>query len=129
MATLANLRTLHALIGNALDDIERVFVSHQPSVRSPTGPEPSGSSQYPSPPGVSGGNEPSPAPLDFPSLDEPYDPLSPAEALLLHPTIVRATKLIISATGQLEATVQRPFPTISDAVLGVSEHVDVHHLE
>ena len=129
MATLASLRTLHALIGNALDDIERVFVSHQPSVHSPTGPEPSGGSQYPSPPRVSEGDKPSPAPLDFPSLDEPYDPLSPAEALLLHPTIVRATKLIISATGQLEATVQRPFPTIGDAVMGVSDRIYLHHSE
>ena len=129
MAILASLRTLHALIGDALDDIERVFASHQPSVNSPTVPEPSGSSQYLSPPGVSEGNNPSRAPLDFPSLDEPYDPLSPAEALLLHPTIVRATKLIISATGQLEATVQRPFPTISEAVTGVSDRVCLHHLE
>ena len=129
MAILASLKTLHALIGDALDDIERVFISHQPSVYSPIIPEPSDSSQYPSPPRVSEGDKPSRAPFDFPSLDEPYDPLSPAEALVSHPTIVRATKLIISATGQLEATVQRPFPTISDAVLGVSEHVDVHHLE
>ena len=123
MTTLATLRTLHTLIGDALDDIERVFVSHQPSVHSPTGPELSGSSQHLPSPRVSEGDKPSPAPLDFPSLDEPYDPLSPAEALLLHPTIVRATKLIISATGQLEATVQRPLRTISDVVIGVSDRV------
>jgi hypothetical protein len=129
MAILASLRTLHTLIGDALDDIERVFVSHQPSVHSPTVPEPSGSSQYPSPSRVSEGDKPSRVLLDFPSLDEPYDPLSPAEALLSHPTVAHAIKLIISATGQLEATVQRPLPSISGAVIGVSGRVYLHRLE
>ena len=129
MATLASLRALHALIGDALDDVEQVFVSYQPSVHSPTGSESSGSAQYSSSPSISGDDKPSRAPLDFPSLDEPYDPLSPAEALLSHPTVVRATKLIISATGQLAATVQRPFLTICDATMGVSDRVYLHCLE
>lgn len=121
MATFASLRALHALIGDALDDIERTFVSYQPSVHSPTGSESSGSVQYSSSPRVSGDEELNGTPLDFPPLDEPYDPLSPAEALLSHPNVVRATKLMVSAAGQLAATVQRPFLTICDATMGVSD--------
>ena len=122
MATFASLRTLHALIGDALDDVERIFASYQPPVCSPTGSESSGSAQYSSPRASENG-EPTRAPLDFPSLDESYDPLSPAEALLSHPTVVHATKLIVSATGQLAAMVQRPFLTICDATMGVSYHI------
>lgn len=117
MATFASLRTLHALIGNALDDVERIFASHQTPLRSPTCSESSGNAQRSSSPRDEGLNR---APLDFPSLDNPYDPLSPAEALLSHPTVVHATKLIVSATGQLAAMVQRPFLTICDATMGAS---------
>lgn len=119
MATFASLRALHALIGDALDDIERIFVSCQPSLHSPTSSESSGSVQHSSSPRNSGDKEVYRPLLDFPSLDEPYDPLSPTEALLSHPTVVHATKLIVSATGQLTATVQRPFLTICDASMGV----------
>ena len=128
MATFASLRALHTLIGDALDDVERIFVSYQPSVRSPTGSESSDSAQYSSP-RVSEDEQLKKIPLDFPSLDEPYDPLSPAEALLSHPTVVRATKLIVAATGQLAAAVQRPFLTICDATMGVSDRIYPHHLE
>lgn len=120
MATFASLRALHALVGDALDDIERTFVSYQPSVHSPTGSESSSSAQYSSP-RISEDGEPNRVPLDFPSLDEPYDPLSPAEALLSHPTVVHATKLVVSATGQLAAMIQQPFLTICDATMGVSD--------
>ena len=124
MATFASLRALHALIGEALEDVERIFVSYQQSVHSPTGSESSGSAQLSSP-RVSEEQESNQALLDFPSLDEPYDPLSSAEMLLSHPTVVCATKLIVSATGQLAATVQRPFLTICDATMGVSNHTCV----
>lgn len=134
MATFASLRTLHALIGDALNDIERIFASCQPSVYSPTGSESSGSAQLSSSPRTSGDEKVNRAPLDFPSLDEPYNPLSPAEALLSHPTVVHATKLIVSATGQLAAMIQRPFLTICDATMGVSNPIrsqlasnDIHH--
>ena len=121
MATFASLRALHALIGDALDDLELIFTSCQPPVRSPTGSDSSGSAQHSSSPRTSGSEEVNRAPFDFPSLDEPYDPLSPAEALLSHPTVVYATKLIVSATGQLAAIVQRPFLTICDATMGVRD--------
>lgn len=129
MATFASLRALHALIGDALDDVERIFASYQPSVHSPTGSESSGSTKYSSSPRVSGDERLNSTPLDFPSLDDPYDPLSPAEALLSHPTVVHATKLIVSATGQLAAMVQRPFLTICDATMGVSDRACSQHME
>ena len=128
MTTFASLRALHALIGDALDDVERIFTSYQPSVYSPTGSESSDGAHHSSP-SVSEGQEPNRALFDFPSLDEPYNPLSPAEALLSHPTVVHATKLIVSATGQLAAVVQRPFLTICDATMGVSDHILPHHPE
>jgi hypothetical protein len=121
MATFSNLRALHALIGDALDDVERIFVSRQPSVHSPTGSESSDGAQSLLSPSASEDEELNRIPLDFPSLDGPYDPHSPAEALLSHPAVVHATKLIVSATGQLAAMVQRPFLTICDATMGVSD--------
>jgi len=129
MATFASLRALHALIGDALDDVERIFLSYQPPLHSPTGSESSGSTQYSPSPRVSEDEEQNRAPLDFPSLDEPYDPLSPAEALLSHPTVIHATKLMVSATGQLAAMVQRPFLTICDATMGVSDRVHLQRME
>ena len=101
MATFASLKALHTLIGDALDDVERIFVSDRVLNR---------------------------APLDFPSPDKPYDSLSPAEALLFHPTVAHAAKLIVSATGQLAAAIQPPFLTINDAAAGVSGHICLRHL-
>jgi hypothetical protein len=103
--TFAALRTLHNLIGEALTDIERVFTDSEISSLGPSPPSsPSFTSQKP---------------LDFPSLDDPFDPKSPAETLLSNPSVVRATKLLVASTGQLAAQVQRPFLTICDASMGV----------
>lgn len=129
MATFASLRALHALVGDALDDIERIFVSHRPSMHSPTGSESSGSAKPSSFLRTSEDQGVNRAPLDFPSLDEPYDPQSPAEALLSHPTIVHATKLIVSATGQLAAMTQRPFLTVCDAAMGVRDPTYLPRIE
>lgn len=129
MATFSNLRALHALIGDALDDVEQIFVSRQPSVHSPTGSESSDGAQSSPSPRTSDDEELNRVPLDFPSLDEPYDPRAPAEALLSHPAVVHATKLIVSATGQLAAMVQRPFLTICDATMGVSDPIYLRGIE
>ena len=156
--TFAVLRSLHAILGEALDDIERIYASHGYS--SPS--EPPGTSQYPgqrmpfSPdsegilkPGhklmVSTGQAyasppPSPSmathaqpipppppsssgstsPLDFPSLDAPYDQTSLSEALTTHPVVLSAISRIIAAAGQMSATVQTPFLSLCDATMGVS---------
>lgn len=126
MATFASLRALHSLIGNALDDIEQIFIAYQPPADSPTS---SDGTKFSSSSGISGDEGLNRIPLDFPSLDEPYDPLSPTEALLLDPTVARASKLIVSATGQLAAMVQRPFLTICDATMSVNDHIHLHHSE
>lgn len=59
-------------------------------------------------------------PLDFPSLDAPYDPSSLSETLTQHPDVVAAINRIVAACGQVTSTVQTPFLTICDAVMGVS---------
>ena len=122
MATFASIKALRAVIEDALDDIERIFVSHQQPLQSQTGFGSTGDDQNSSP-RVSEVQELGRAPLDFPSPDKPYDPLSPAEALVSHPTVARAIRLITSATGQLAATVQSPAFTIAEATAGVSDHI------
>ncbi|KXN80702.1 Sterigmatocystin 8-O-methyltransferase [Leucoagaricus sp. SymC.cos] len=57
-------------------------------------------------------------PLDFPSLDAPYDPTSLSETLTQHPDAITAINYIVAACGQMTATVQTPFLTLCDAVMG-----------
>lgn len=119
--TLAVLRALHAILADALDDIERIYRPEQgdsaygPSTDELTAPAPAHAS-YASPP-------PSPsapgAPLDFPSLDVPYDPTDPAEQLTAHPVVVRAINRIVAAAGQMAISVQAPFYALCDASMGV----------
>ncbi|KAF5381712.1 hypothetical protein D9615_005570 [Tricholomella constricta] len=113
--SLATLRALHAILADALNDIQRVYTPEQggPPVEEPSGT--AYASSYASPP-------PSPstsgAPLDFPSLDAPYDPNDPAEQLSSHPVVVRAINRIVAAAGQMAATVQPPFYALCDAAMG-----------
>ena len=155
--TFSVLRSLHTILGGALDDIERIYASHG---YSPT--EPPGTSQYaqwtpfspdsegihkpgrklmvstshayaspppspsmathahPIPPPPAQASSGSTNPLDFPSLDEPYDQTSLSEALTTHPVVLSAISRIIAAAGQLSATVQTPFLSLCDATMGVS---------
>ena len=53
--------------------------------------------------------------LDFPSLDAPCNPTSLSEALTI---VLSAISQIISVAGHLMATVQTPFLTLCDAVMG-----------
>lgn len=153
--TFAVLRSLHTILGEALDDIERIYASHGYSPPS----EPPGTSQYPFSPDSEGilkpgrklmvstgqayaSPPPSPSmathaqpippppasvpssgstnPLDFPSLDAPYDQTSLSEALTTHPVVLSAISRIIAAAGQMSATVQTPFLSLCDATMGVS---------
>lgn len=61
--------------------------------------------------------------LDFPSLDAPWNPTSLSETLTQHPDVVAAINRIIAACGQMTATIQTPFLTLCDAVMGVSMQV------
>ncbi|KAJ7143715.1 hypothetical protein C8R44DRAFT_139056 [Mycena epipterygia] len=116
--TFAVLRALHAILGDALDDIERVYGQPQTSAEDHLTHKkaPSVSRAYASPP-------PSPSsssftPLVFPSLDAPYDAASAGEQLTAPPTVVAAINRIVAAAGQMAATVQVPFLSLCDAGMG-----------
>ncbi|KAL6306901.1 S-adenosyl-L-methionine-dependent methyltransferase [Sparassis latifolia] len=167
MTTFATLRALHALIGTALDDIERVYTDasapgtpfspFSPSAAfspfSPTPFSPNSFAPYPSPSSptthspvavraypitprtphtglafsaIGPVTPPDSASfLDFPDPDVPFynTPAKEgeherAEALMSHPAVISATNRLVAACGQLTASVQRPFLTLSDASMG-----------
>ncbi|KAI0666974.1 S-adenosyl-L-methionine-dependent methyltransferase [Trametes maxima] len=83
----ASLRALHACIGNAIDDLERIYRDRSPA-----------------------------EPVDFPHLDDPYYAKglhSAAEKLVqqLHhdPEVSLASQQIVAACGQLDAIVSKPW--------------------
>ncbi|KAL0577536.1 hypothetical protein V5O48_004434 [Marasmius crinis-equi] len=143
--TFTVLRQLHSIIGEALDEIERVYAeagsstdmsgpptpaSLQWSSSSPPSPcSPSSDSAKPAfgngyaspPPSPPTSSFPSalisPDPIDFPSLDRPYEPNSPSEALMAHPEVSYAINKIVAACGQMSATVEPPFLSICDAAM------------
>ncbi|KAI1787762.1 S-adenosyl-L-methionine-dependent methyltransferase [Ganoderma leucocontextum] len=86
--TFETLRALHAVIGEAIDEIERVYKAHSQE-------------------GVA---------LQFPSLDAPYyttvknsATVEKAEELRADPTVFGAANRIVAACGQITATVHKPF--------------------
>ncbi|KAH7909090.1 S-adenosyl-L-methionine-dependent methyltransferase, partial [Hygrophoropsis aurantiaca] len=149
MSTFSTLRALHALIGDAIDDIHRVFTDSPPS--SPRKFDFYPSSPYkqrfssPSPrelsfPSPSTCTFPSPSTSDFPcsSLDReidfpnpyvPYDPSSPAELLAAHPQAAAAASRIVAACGQLATIVQKPFLVLCDASMGYNLPASLRLLE
>ncbi|KAJ7694898.1 S-adenosyl-L-methionine-dependent methyltransferase, partial [Mycena rosella] len=127
--TFAVLRALHAILGDALNDIEAVYTQADPSpIPTPPPPPshrkaPSFSKAYASPPPSPSSALPDPTAanptrLDFPSLDAPCDPASPSEQLTAHPAVVAAINRIVAAAGQLAASVQVPFLSLCDASMG-----------
>ncbi|KAG1880138.1 hypothetical protein F4604DRAFT_1620152 [Suillus subluteus] len=98
--TFATLRALHALMGDALDDIHRIFSNsstpHSSQCSSPAFPD-------------------SPEPHDYPSPSLPYVSSSPAEKLAACPAASAAATRIIAAAGQITSIVQKPFLFMSDA--------------
>jgi hypothetical protein len=141
--TFSTLRALHAIIGDAIDEIHAVYASR---LGSPP-PSPSSSSSSTSPPSppkqhrsptppllslsnntlssashYSSSNTPVPssvydAPLDFPDLDLPGDPSSPAEQLTSRPDVANAISRIVAAASQMAVVVRSPFLTICDATM------------
>ncbi|KAI0682015.1 S-adenosyl-L-methionine-dependent methyltransferase [Earliella scabrosa] len=96
--TIASLRALHAVIGSAIDEIERVYKSQSAS----TGLD-----------------------LDYPALAVPYyssKQNSPAveksEELRIEPTVFGAANQIVAACGQINATVHKPFFSLVEGVNG-----------
>ncbi|KAJ7153303.1 O-methyltransferase [Mycena filopes] len=56
--------------------------------------------------------------LDFPSLDEPFDPAAPGEALRQDPAVSMAALDLIAAASQIAATVSNPTTAIVNASQG-----------
>ena len=104
--TFATLRALHAVIGTAINDIERVY-----SERSPNNP------------------------VDYPSLDEPYYTTAHhtpaeefAESLKSDPTVVTASMNIVAACAQLSATVNKPWSRLMSDMLWVRFSLTVRYI-
>ncbi|KAF9264075.1 O-methyltransferase [Marasmius fiardii PR-910] len=55
--------------------------------------------------------------LTFPSLNDPFNPVSPAEALLRSPDLVKHIMTAVSACSQLTATVNMPMSLLGDVGL------------
>jgi hypothetical protein len=141
--TFSTLRALQAIIGDAIDEIHAVYYasrlgspSPSPSSSSSSTPPPSPPKQHrsPTPPLLSlsnntlssashysSSNTPVPsvydAPLDFPDLDLPGDPSSPAEQLTSRPDVANAISRIVAAASQMAVVVRSPFLTICDATM------------
>lgn len=141
-STFATLRALHLVIGDALDDIQRVFSQSSlpdfpPSPASqcsspvyPNSPDPSpAASPFPAAPPASFPPTPlsatfppadTPVPfVDYPSPDLPYVSDSPGEQLTLHPDAVAAALRIVAACGQMSNIVHKPFLSLCDAIMSV----------
>ncbi len=133
--TFATLRALHAIIGSAIDEIYAAYTSQHPN---PSSSPPSSPKHHrsPTPPLLSISNHtlssasnysqsqssntqipPSTHDLflDFPDLNLPGDPSSPAEQLTSRPDVANAISRIISAATQLAVVVRPPLLTICDA--------------
>lgn len=55
--------------------------------------------------------------IDFPDLNYPGDPSSPAEQLTSRPDVANAISRIVAASSQLAVAVRSPFLTICDATM------------
>jgi hypothetical protein len=58
--------------------------------------------------------------LDFPSLNDPFDPTHPASGLIFKPEIAADVALVVAATEQLAVTIRHPVSTSYDAAMSVS---------
>ena len=97
--TIENLRALHAVIGEAIDEIDRVYNAH--------------STEW--------------ATLQFPPLDVPFYSTTKnaperemAEELRADPIVFGAVNRIVAACGQITATVHKPFFQLVEGGQGVS---------
>ncbi|KAI0763009.1 S-adenosyl-L-methionine-dependent methyltransferase [Fomes fomentarius] len=103
MTTLAHLRALHATIGSALDDIERVYSATL--------------LDFPSP--------------DIPLYKNDHQPSPSAEAQQLtnDPAVVRASNHIVAACGQLSHVVRNPAYTVLESIVSFHLPAAVQFLE
>jgi hypothetical protein len=57
--------------------------------------------------------------LEFPSLNDSFDPTHPTTGLLFHPDVVANTAIVSAAAGQLLATVRPPQVTMMETTISV----------
>ena len=145
--TFATLRALHALIGDAIDDIERVFAENSPTLAFPSleepvyhprrsddlgeatngvqvgghaggvDSEPKAEHGYQEENQIHSGKETEVKESDVAGEQERK---KAAETLLAtHPDVLAATNRIVAATGHLAACVRDPFLSLCDASMGV----------
>ena len=93
--TFATLRTLHAVIGTAIDEVERVYHERSAGLDFPSLDEP----------------------YYLKAHRSPEEEL--AEALRTDPLVATATKRIVAACGQLGKLVNRPWFELAEDVQGV----------
>ncbi|KAI0820083.1 S-adenosyl-L-methionine-dependent methyltransferase [Trametes gibbosa] len=103
--TFANLRALHAVIGQAIDNMERVYKSQNPPL------------DYPA--------------LDVPYyVSQTHSAeVDRAEALKLEPAVFSAANEIVAACGQLTATVHKPFFNLVEVMNGTNVAALFHFVE
>ncbi|OSC96294.1 S-adenosyl-L-methionine-dependent methyltransferase [Trametes coccinea BRFM310] len=101
----AELRALHAVIGQAIDEIEKVYKSQSPPLEYPALDAPYYSSQTHSP-----------------EVDK-------AEELKLDPAVFSAANQIVAACGQLTATVHKPFFQLVEVMNGPNITALFHFVE
>ncbi|KAJ8076312.1 hypothetical protein PM082_000733 [Marasmius tenuissimus] len=56
--------------------------------------------------------------LSYPSLDDPFNPATPAEALAKSPELLKHVLTAVSACGQLSATINSPMSALADLAYG-----------
>jgi hypothetical protein len=57
--------------------------------------------------------------LQFPTLEVPFEPSRPSNALITHELIVQQAKIVVAAAEQLCALVRDPVSVLMDIGLGV----------
>jgi hypothetical protein len=58
--------------------------------------------------------------LDFPSLEDPFDPSHPTSDLIFKPEVAADVALVVAATEQLAVSIRHPISTSLDAAMSVS---------
>lgn len=97
--TFATLRALHAVIGAAIDEMERTYQQRSPQLDFPSLDEP----YYPK------------------AQHTPEEEL--AETLKADPVVAAASKRIVAACGQLSTTVNKPWFGLMEDVQAASLHL------
>lgn len=100
--TFNTLRALHAVIGAAIDDMERTYHERSPDLDFPSLDEP----------------------YYLTAKHSPHEEL--AEVMKADPDVVAASKHIVAACGQLSTTVNKPWFGLMEDVQAVCPHLSCY---